>query len=49
MDQPEDPIVSDDSPISPQRIGFMAGQIEVPEDFDRMHHREIERLFDGNE
>ncbi len=29
------------------RLGFMAGQITVPEDFDRMNHREIERLFTG--
>jgi prevent-host-death family protein len=30
-----------------RRLGFMAGQITVPEDFDRMNHREIERLFAG--
>ncbi len=29
------------------RLGFMAGQITVPEDFDRMNQREIERLFTG--
>jgi prevent-host-death family protein len=29
------------------RLGFMAGQIAVPEDFDRMNQREIERLFTG--
>jgi prevent-host-death family protein len=31
-----------------RRLGFMAGQIRVPEDFDRMHKREIERLFAGD-
>jgi hypothetical protein len=30
-----------------KRMGFMTGQIAVPEDFDRMHDGEIERLFDG--
>jgi prevent-host-death family protein len=30
-----------------QRLGFMAGQIAVPEDFDRMGSAEIERLFGG--
>jgi prevent-host-death family protein len=30
-----------------QRIGFMAGQISVPDDFDRMGQPEIERLFSG--
>ena len=30
-----------------QRLGFMAGQIAVPDDFDRMGDTEIERLFGG--
>ena len=29
----------------PKRLGFLAGQISVPDDFDRMGQREIERLF----
>jgi prevent-host-death family protein len=28
-----------------RRLGFMAGQFTVPEDFDRMGSKEIERLF----
>lgn len=28
-----------------KRLGFMAGQIEVPDDFDRMGSNEIEKLF----
>jgi prevent-host-death family protein len=28
-----------------RRLGFMAGQIEVPDDFDRMGEPEIEQLF----
>jgi hypothetical protein len=30
-------------------LGFMAGQIVVPDDFDQMGSAEIERLFGGNE
>jgi prevent-host-death family protein len=30
-----------------QRLGFMAGQIDAPEDFDQMGRSEIERLFGG--
>lgn len=29
-----------------ERLGFMVGQITVPDDFDRMDAAEIERLFD---
>ena len=31
-----------------QRIGFMAGEIAVPDDFDRMGSAEIEQLFGGD-
>ena len=31
-----------------KRVGFLAGQITVPDDFDRMHEAEIADLF-GNE
>ena len=30
-----------------KRIGFLAGQIEVPDDFDTMGREEIERLFNA--
>src|ERR1700723_3560373 len=30
-----------------RRLGFMAGQISVPDDFDRMGQQEIERMFGG--
>ena len=30
-----------------RRIGFMTGEIRVPDDFDRMGEAEIERLFGG--
>ncbi len=31
----------------PQRLGFLAGQVEVPADFDRMGAGVIEVLFGG--
>ena len=31
-----------------KRLGFMAGQISVPDDFDRMGAEEIDKLFRGN-
>ena len=36
-----------DAPLAGQvrRLGFMAGQISVPDDFDQMGSREIEQLF----
>lgn len=30
-----------------RRLGFMAGQISVPDDFDRIGQEEIERMFGG--
>ncbi|HKM70864.1 MAG TPA: type II toxin-antitoxin system prevent-host-death family antitoxin [Stellaceae bacterium] len=38
-----------DTPTARQvrRLGFMAGQITVPDDFDRMGSVEIEELFGG--
>jgi prevent-host-death family protein len=30
-----------------RRLGFMAGQISVPDDFDRMGSEEIQRIFGG--
>ena len=42
-------VTSLDAPIAGQqrRLGFMAGKIAVPDDFDRMGSEEIERLFEG--
>jgi prevent-host-death family protein len=42
-------VVALDAPEADQirRLGFMAGRIAVPDDFDRMGEAEIERLFDG--
>jgi prevent-host-death family protein len=39
-----------DAPVAGQirRLGFLAGRIAVPEDFDRMGGHEIERLFDAD-
>jgi len=30
-----------------RRLGFMAGQISVPDDFDRMGSKEIETIFES--
>jgi len=32
-----------------RRLGFLKGEIEVPDDFDGMGSKEIERLFEGGE
>ncbi len=42
-------VVALDSPESSQmkRFGFMAGQIEVPDDFNAMGMIEIQKLFEG--
>ena len=32
---------------APQRLGFLRGRIEVPEDFDRMGANEIREMFEG--
>jgi prevent-host-death family protein len=34
-------------PGKTKRLGFMAGQIAVPDDFDQLGRGEIERLFAG--
>lgn len=38
-------VVSLDAPKSMRRLGFMAGEMQIPEDFDRMGDAEIERHF----
>jgi prevent-host-death family protein len=34
-------------PSEVRRLGFMAAQLTVPDDFDRMHESEIEQMFGG--
>lgn len=34
-----------EAPAAPQRLGFLAGEITVPEDFDRMGRARITALF----
>ena len=34
-----------DAPAAPHRLGFLAGEIDVPKDFDRMGEAEIAALF----
>lgn len=34
-----------EAPTAPRRLGFMAGEIAVPDDFDRMGQAEVEASF----
>ncbi len=36
-----------EAPSEPQRLGFLEGEITVPEDFNRMGEAEIAALFGG--
>jgi prevent-host-death family protein len=38
------PLDARDAPV-PRRLGFLVGEIAVPDDFDRMGQDEIERQF----
>jgi prevent-host-death family protein len=40
-----------DAPVASRmrRVGFLAGRIEVPPDFDRMGEAEVARMFDGDD
>ena len=40
-------VVALDAPDEPaqRRLGFLVGEIEVPDDFDRMGEEDIEQLF----
>ncbi|CAG9165771.1 type II toxin-antitoxin system Phd/YefM family antitoxin [Cupriavidus respiraculi] len=40
------PLTSPD-PGQTKRLGFLSGQLQVPDDFDRMGDGEIESLFGG--
>jgi len=42
-------VIAIDAPVAAQirRLGFLEGQIRVPDDFDRMGSGEIEELFGG--
>lgn len=35
------------APVEPRRLGFLKGQISVPDDFDTMGQEEIIRMFEG--
>ncbi|MER8366750.1 type II toxin-antitoxin system prevent-host-death family antitoxin [Mesorhizobium sp. M1378] len=43
-------VVAIDAPAAGEmrRVGFMAGQFSVPDDFDRMADEEIEKQFGGD-
>ncbi len=41
-------VALDSSEISPvNRLGFMEGEIEVPDNFDQLGHKEIVKLFES--
>ena len=40
-------VVPLDAPAAPRRFGFMDGEIEIPDDFDRMCEDEIVAMFEG--
>jgi len=40
-------VVALDAPAVAQRLGFLKGEISVPDDFDRMGESEIAALFGG--
>ena len=39
--------LGEDETGTQRRLGFMSGEIQIPEDFDRMGADEIEALFQG--
>jgi prevent-host-death family protein len=39
------PVEAKENKPAPRRIGFLAGQIKVPDDFDTMCQDEIEEMF----
>jgi prevent-host-death family protein len=40
------PLSAEEKPTS-RRLGFMRGEIKIPDDFDTMGQEEIERMFYG--
>ena len=42
-------VVPIDQPLEPKRVGFLLGEIEIPDDFDDMGKDEIEAMFGGVE
>jgi prevent-host-death family protein len=42
-------VIPVDAPVPKkvQRLGFMSGQISIPDDFDAMGSAEIEQIFEG--
>lgn len=43
-------VIALDAPTKPgSRLGFMKGEMKIPDDFDTMDQEEIIRLFEGDE
>jgi len=45
---PKVKVIAADSPSSKKRIGFLKGQISIPNDFEYMEQKQIENLFGTN-
>ena len=41
--------LDDKASVAKQRLGFMEGQVKVPDDFDTMFAEEIRAMFEGRE
>jgi prevent-host-death family protein len=40
--------IEDESPVRKRRLGFMKGEVQIPDDFDRMGQAEIDEMFYGS-
>jgi prevent-host-death family protein len=40
-------VVALEAPPEPRRLGFLVGEVTVPDDFDRMGEDEIASMFEG--
>ena len=41
--------IAAESESARRRVGFLAGQLKIPDDFDRIDAAQIERMFDGDQ
>lgn len=46
---PLDPKETDRVALARRRLGFLKGQMTIPDDFNEMGREDIERLFNGDE
>ncbi|WP_428152447.1 type II toxin-antitoxin system Phd/YefM family antitoxin [Brevundimonas sp.] len=46
---PLDPEKTDRVALAKRRLGFLRGEMTIPDDFNEMGREDIERLFNGDE